>query len=265
MPNARLASRLLALLPVGLLAGVAALAIGCTKEPAQVQLADTSNDRVGELERRLREIENQNSELRQAGAAAGLSQGSLGTMVIELNGRIRKLEGELAAAKASGGVATAPATDASGGSATPSTPSTVAFAPDASGAYTPEQVTSFRRLAEEVERQKNLEQQAERVKRELARAKVTLTPEQEAAVVGLQATYQEKMREVFRGGGFGASDEDRDQTRAKLETLRAQFDTELRGIVPASDADKIAEAMRRGFPGLFPRRMDGRAGMRNDD
>jgi hypothetical protein len=264
--SARRAPTFLAVLVLGAAAGVAVVSVGCSKEPGPVVVADSSGDRVGELERRIRELENQNSEARQAASAANLSGSTLGQQMIQLYARIKKLEDDLAAAKAAAGNASAAMTDASGGSTTPPVASggTLLVPPTDGGSFSDDQISTFRKLSDEVERRKNLEQQAERVRREIARAKITLTPAQEEAVIKLQASYNDKMRELFRGNGFGTSEDEREQSRAKVETIRTQFETDLHAIVPGSEGDRLAESMRRSFPGLFPRRVDGtRGGMRN--
>jgi hypothetical protein len=66
------------------------------------------------------------------------------------------------------------------------------------------------------------------------------------------------MRDLFRNG-FGTTEADRQASLDKREALRSQYEMDIRSLVPATEADKIVEAMRRGWPGFFPRRMDGRA------
>jgi hypothetical protein len=93
---------------------------------------------------------------------------------------------------------------------------------------------------------------------------VNLTPEQEAAVLRLQQTYAAKMREIFRSG-MGNNEAERAASLAQRDALRTQYEGELRNVVPAADADKIVEAMRRGWPGCFPRRTDRRGAAGADD
>jgi DNA repair exonuclease SbcCD ATPase subunit len=261
MSNSRPFRSALVSIALGGLAGGAVLASGgCSKEAGQVQVADGAlSDRVAELERQLRDSQNLSQKASHSADAANLSGATIGDQMSQLNARINKLENELATAKsalAAKEASTGAAADAP--STTTTTGAPLLAAPTDGTTYSDEQIAAFRKLSDEVERRKTLEAQAKRVRTELERAKVSLTPQQEEAVVKLQAAYQDKMRELFSAGGFGANDDDREARRTKMESLRTQFETDLRTIVPGGDADKIVDTMRRGFPGLFPRRENGR-------
>ena len=169
----------------------------------------------------------------------------------EAQDRVKALEERLAALPA----ATAPGgTAPTDGSPAPLGASTVppAWTAGPDGSYTEEQLTAFGKLADEVQKRKDAAAMAERVKRELARAGVSLTPDQEAAVLKLQQSYREKMQDLFKNG-FGTNEAERNAAMEKRDALKNQFESDLRSSVPASEADKIVEAMKRGWPGFFPR------------
>ncbi len=120
--------------------------------------------------------------------------------------------------------------------------------------WTEEEIVHFQALLDEVERRKEVERNADRVRSALNRMGVALLPEQEKAVLALVTSYQQKMREVFRGG-FGRTDEDRKAATEKVEALRVSWEKDLRALLPQAEADKIMEGMgRNGFPGFMPRR-----------
>ena len=248
-------------LAVGAAAGAAFLYTGgCSKEPSSVQVADGAlSDRVAELERQLRDSQNESQKASRSADAANLSGASIGDQMTQLNARINKLETELAEAKAALGAKPAAPADGTtvvpAAATEPSTPVGSLLTPVAGpSSFSDTQIDTFRKLSDEVERRKNLEAQAKRVRAEIERAKVTLTPAQEDAVIRLQASYQDRMREIFSRDGLGTTDADREERRSKMDALKTQFETDLRSIVPSSDADKLVDSMRRGFPGLFPRR-----------
>jgi hypothetical protein len=243
--------------------GATGASLAACSKPAEVVPADAAS------EARFAELEKEMEDLRKAREASGLAASVTGNeasdlrrTIVELQDKVRGLEARLAAvpAVAAAGAPSGEATEPGAAPAHPlPSPATIAPAPD--GTFTNDQVANFRKLQEEADRRKSEEAQAERIKRELARAGVSLTAEQEAAVLSLQKAYATKMRDVFRGGP-GANDADRQAAMLQRDALRTQYETDLRALVPSQDADKIVEAMRRGWPGFFPRRnMDrGRAG-----
>lgn len=257
------AARLLA--PV--LAGVAALALpGCSDKPAAVTPVDSvSAERFEALEKEFRAIKEERDSLLHGASVSSSEALSLAQKLREVQDRLAELEAKQAAAHAAGPAA--PGTTAStGGPAAPATDTSlppvvgIPIPPDSTSPFSEEQLSAFRRMSDEVDRRKNLEQQAKRLKDDLTRVGVTLTPDQEAAVLRIQQGYTEKMRELYRNGG-GATDADRQSLVAKRDELRNQYANDIRAAVPAAEADKIVEAMKRGWPGFFPRRTDGRPGM----
>ena len=92
-----------------------------------------------------------------------------------------------------------------------------------------------------------------------------LTPEQEAAVLRLQRDFAKKRNEAMRSARVdGSGSGDANELRTKVESLRAEFETSVRAAVPAAEADKIVEAMKKGYPGFFPRMRDGRDARRGN-
>ncbi len=233
---------------------------GCTKE-TQVQPADTlSSAQLSEIEKKVSSLIAERDGAKLAAGIADSEAVVLRKNLSEMQERMKALEAQLAQVAAAAGKAPVAPTDSGsgGGGATP-----VPGVPLPTGsevAFTEEQISAFRKISDEVQKRKDAEAAAERVKRELSRAGVTLTPEQEAAVIKLQAQYSDKMRDLFRGG-FGTSEADRQAMMDKRDALRTGFESDLRSQIPPAEADKIVEAMKRGWPGFFPRRSDVRPGM----
>jgi hypothetical protein len=245
-------------LPLVLGAVVGALGItSCNEKSHDVVAPEAASS--GDLERRIRELEAERDADKHAAQAAGLENQTQAQTIAQLAQRLKALEEKNAAlVAATGSTGSAPAT-----SATPSAPVALLAPPASDGSFSDDQLATFRKLWDAADKQKNMEQQADRVKKRLAAAGVSLTPQQEEAVVKLQANYQERMREIFREG-FAAGGDQTGQ-RAKLDELRGQFETDLRSVVPAGDADKIVATMKQSFPQFFPggrsERPTGRGGM----
>jgi hypothetical protein len=117
------------------------------------------------------------------------------------------------------------------------------------------QIQSFRLLQEEVERRKDLERRTQRVKQQLDRLKIGLSPSVEQAVIDRTLAHQTEVQALFRGG-FGRSEEERTENTAKLETLRSGYEADLRRMVSDEHADKVVEALGRAFPGFVRRSVD---------
>ncbi len=233
--------------------------VACSKSPEDQPSDVASESRIADLEKKVADLTQQKQGSDLAAGVSGSETKDVRRTLDDLRHENQDLKDRLKAledriAKAGSGAA-ATGTDAAGAPA----PTPTTFLPTSDGTFSEDQVAAFRKLSDEVQRRRDAEAQAERVKRELSRAGVTLTPDQEAAVLRLQQTYAEKMRDIFRNG-FGTTDAERQATMDKREALRSQFESDLRATVPASEADKIVEAMRRGWPGFFPRRSDARAG-----
>ena len=231
------------LAPVLLALGLAA----CSDKPATVTPSDsTSAERVDALEREIRAMRDDQSALR--GTTVLSSEGlALATRMKDLQNRINELETKnaaLAAALPATGTPSAAGTASTGSG--PTFPSSVGvpIPTDLTQPIPTETIAAFRRISDEVDKIKTAEQQAKRLKDDLTRAGVTLTADQEAALAKVQSSYSEKIRELYRNGG-GATDADRTALVAQRDAIRAQFETEIRQVVPASEADKIVETMSR--------------------
>jgi hypothetical protein len=101
---------------------------------------------------------------------------------------------------------------------------------------------------EQVERIRDHERRVNQEKARLARVEVTLTPQQEESVIAV--TLQHRAKERERGRELlsrpGVTREDREALYAEL---RVEYVRELEKVVPASDAERIAETMvRPRFP-----------------
>jgi hypothetical protein len=186
-----------------------------------------------------------------AASAAELEGQGLAQSVADLRRRIAALEARADAPTASAGQAPTsdPTSDSSAPAPTPAIVSILAPA-GADGSFSDEQIAAFRRISDEMQRRRDVEQQRERLQQDLETAGVTLTPQQEEAVLKLQTDYTANARALFRGG-FGATDAERQATRAKVTALRTQFESDLRAQVPGAAADQIIQSMARtpGFGG----------------
>ena len=247
------------------LAGLA-LSLGataCTKAPEPQVVDAVTRDEFQELRRDVSKLLDSYEAANRAAGVAGLEASDLGARLMRIDARMKALEDGQAQAKNAGGATgtdpAAPSGASDGSAADPLVPP--GASPSADVPFTEEQVAVARRIIDEVDRRKEQERNEERVKQALTRISVSLTPDQEKAVTALVTTYQQKMRDVFRGG-FGRSDDERRVATEKVEALRASWENDLRNIVPAADADKVMEGMgRNGFPGFMPRRMgDGTRG-----
>lgn len=248
-------------LPLVLVLAAAGLA-ACSKSPEPVTGEGANEARVAELERVVRELQAERDGTLRAAGADGVEKTTLGRTVGELKdqvqaqrAKIEELERRLATAAA--GAAGPDAGGAADGATPAPMPST--FEPSSDGSFSPAQVATFRRIYDEMQKQRDAEQQLDNLRKALARAEVKLTPEQEASVVRLQREFGDKRQELFASARTdGAGSGDMNDVRAKIETLRAEFETNVRAVVPAAEADKVVEALKRGYPGFFPRPRDGR-------
>ena len=236
------------------LAFAAVLAVGGCTKPAEVQPSEgLSQERFDALEKRLQTLEQERDAAVKSAGAAGLEAQNMTQVLADLRSRLKAVEERAVAAPAAmsseGGTSSLPA----------SVPGTVLIPAASDGTFSEEQIAVFAKISDEVQKRKDAIQQADRVRRMLKSAGLTLSAQQEEAVIRLQAQYQQKMREVYQGG-FGTSDAERQETRDKLQALRGQWETDLRSQLPAAEADQVVESMSRGFPGVFPRRIDGRTG-----
>ncbi len=235
-----------------LAAGVALSLTGCSEKPVSVAPIDSvSAERVEALEKEFRAIKAERDSLLHGASVSSSEAMALASKLKEVQDRLAELEARQAAAAVAPGTAPAGGSTA-GGPATPIPPVVgIPIPADATSPFSEEQLGAFRRMSDEVDRRKMLEQQAKRLKDDLTRAGVTLTPDQEAAVLKIQQGYTDKMRELYRNGG-GATDADRQALVAKRDELRNEYANEIRAAVPASEADKIVEATNR-MGGFRPR------------
>ena len=235
------------------------LALAACDQPTQVVPAEGPvSDRISQLEKEVKTLKDERDAAQRAGDAAGLEAQSLGQMLASLGHRLKTLEEAKAAAPAVPAMSGEGGASPAGGPATAGGPVGIApMLPD--GTFSDEQITAFRRIEDEVQKRKRDEEQAKRLKQFLTSAGITLQPATEQALQKLRASYGEKMQEILREGlGMGSNDAERQERRDKIETLRKQFETDIRAVVPQADADKIVEGMLR--TGSFPRRTD-RTGM----
>ena len=248
-----------------LLAGSGAAAtVACSQ--GDVAGVDTTSADIERQELRveLQRVKEEVAALRRVIGVGDAETANFAQALAKRADQVARLESEVTALKAqvARGVASASSSDGDGnGESVPVVP---AFQPAPDGTFTEEQLATFGKIFDEHQKKREMEQQLTRLRQELTKASITLTPEQEAAVVRLQKQYQERRTELYRSAqGQMQSDVERQALRAKTEELRAQFETEIRAAMPASEADKVVEALKRGYPGFFPRtdRMDIRPGM----
>jgi DNA repair exonuclease SbcCD ATPase subunit len=237
--------------PWPLLASLCLLA-ACSAEPDPVVVSDDDSERIQALGRKVQELE---AELR-ANVVGDREAAELRKRLGDMEREVRSLREQLAAAP------TRPAGTEPGPAPTdPSTsgPGPQPYVPPApagsDGSFSEDQIASFRRLEEEVNRRKEIEQRTQRIKTQLERAQVSLSPEVETAVISRTLSQQEAVQKVFRAG-FGRTDAERAENTEKLEGMRAEYERDIRGIVPGDSADKVVEALGRAFPGTL-RRIDG--------
>jgi hypothetical protein len=107
---------------------------------------------------------------------------------------------------------------------------------------------------DEVDKIRDHERRVEQERTRLARAEVSLTPAQTDSVIAL--TLEHRTREQERGRALvskpgGVTREERE---ALMTELRGEYVRSLEKVVPASDAERIADAMVR------PRFLPGRRG-----
>jgi hypothetical protein len=227
---------------------------GCSDGGDQpVVVADEgTNERLNQMSRRLQELE------------ADIRVNIVGTREAEdLRDRVADLERELADLKEGGGAGASAGTSATAPPATgastspgerPAAEPYVPPAPDSgsTGVYSEEQIASFRKLQEEVDRRKDAEQRAERVRRQLGRAQVSLSEEETKAVIDRTIAHENEVRTLLRGG-FGRTDEERADVQKKIEDLRGIYERDLRSIVRSDSADKVIETLGRANPGILRR------------
>lgn len=250
---ARLTPVLLALT----VAGAAAFPVACSK-PAEVAPSDSATEAaVAELQKEVRALREEKEATLRAAGVTGAEHRTLLDAVADLRDEVKRLKEQAVVA---GGASTAtPAMDGVGGGSTAAgsaAPVPTTLLPQGDGTYSDEQIAAFGKIYDEVVRRRDEEQQRERLRQNLAQAGVTLTPEQEATMMRLQKQFQEKRQELFastRGAGRPQSEADQQAMRTKFEELRATFESDIRASVPAAEGDKIVEAMKRNYPGFFPR------------
>jgi hypothetical protein len=243
----RLAAACLVAAAAGLIAAVGA----CSREPDPVVVADDgAAERVQALNRRVQELE---AEVRAS--IVGTREAA------ELRKRFGEMERELAALReglaGSGPAETAPSTGEPASGPTEVRPAYEPPTGSSGEVFSEEQIASFRRLQEEVDRRKEVEQRSERVKNQLKRASITLSPEHEKAVIDRTVAHEDAVRKLARGG-FGRTEDERAEMSKKLEELRVVYEQDLRGIVPPESADKVVEALGRAFPGFVRRQVGDR-------
>jgi hypothetical protein len=196
-----------------------------------------------------------------------------GTGFEELVRRIEALEARLAASPsrtadvrvvpdASGGGTPAPETPAavegtSTGTPPLADPALAGIGDPKNPRIDPQTLEWFRAGMDEVDRIRDQERRVAQEKARLARVELSLTPQQEEAVIA--ATLQHRTREQERGRALmsrqGVTREDREALQGELRT---EYVRELEKLVPAADAEKIADGMVR--PRFMPNRRAERRG-----
>ena len=236
-------------------AAVVAASAACSK-PVEVAPADaTTEAAVAELRREVRALREEKEATLRAAGVTGAEHRTLVDAVADLRDEVKRLK-ERATTAPAGAAVGATDGDAAGSSARSAPLMPTTLLPQGDGTYAEEQVAAFGKLYDEVVRRRDEEQQRDRLRQNLAQAGVTLTPEQEASMMRLQKQFQEKRQELFaatRGSGRPQTETDQQTMRTKFEELRATFETDIRASVPAAEGDKIVEAMKRNYPGFFPR------------
>lgn len=249
-------ARLTPVLLAVVVAGAASVPLACSK-PAEVASVDSAATEaaIAELQREVRTLREEREATLRATGVSGSEHRSLVDAVAELRDEVKRLK-DAAAAAAAAPAPTAAAGMSNGDPGAGAAPVLPTFLAQGDGTYTPEQLDAFGKIYDEVVRRRDEAQQLDRMRQNLAQAGVTLTPEQEAAMMKLQKQFQEKRQELLaatRGSGRPQSEADQQAMRTKFEELRTSFETDVRAAVPAADADKIVEAMKRSYPGFFPR------------
>jgi hypothetical protein len=229
------------------------LALAACSEPAKVQpSADPALlSRIDELEHRLREMEDANELSVNTGVGQGLQAQSTSERLMRVEKALADLQRGGAVVKSGDAPPreTDPAPSAGNGS-------DVKMAPLPADQPIPEeQIAWYRRLEEEVRRRRAEEQQIERFKRDISRSKAVLTPEQEAAVIKLESAYTQQVRDLYRTTSQDGQ-VDREAMNAKRQSLFADFETQVRAAIPASEADKLLTTLQernRSMYGGTPR------------
>jgi hypothetical protein len=132
----------------------------------------------------------------------------------------------------------------------------------ADGTFTAEQIDYFDGLMHAVEQRRQSRAEQDRLHDVLTRAGLTLTADEEKAVLTVQRDYQKKRQEIFSGlgmqrrGGAMQSDADRSEFRSRLEELQVAHEANLRAALAGMEAekvDRIVAAFKQSYPGFFPR------------
>jgi hypothetical protein len=257
MPRFRLLVPAVVLLGAG-----AAIPLACSKAPDVGAVDSVSESRLADLEKKVHDLNAENEAAQRALGATGTEHGSLARAVGDMRDELRRLKEEVAsrgsAAMGSGPDGAPSGTPSDGGAAGTSGGSLGTFAPASDGTYAPEVVENFDKLWEVAQKRRTEKLERENLHNALARAEVTLTPDQEALVLKLNREYSEKRQELFatmRGarGGAMQSDADRNEVRTKLEALQVQHETDLRAALPVADVEKVVAAIKQSYPGFLPR------------
>jgi hypothetical protein len=242
--------------PVGRAAPALAclLALAACSDQAKVQpSADAALlARLDEVEQRLREMEEASELAVHAGSGQGLQAQSTSDRLLRMEKALDDLRRASAVAKTGDAPpAGQPESETGTGDGT-----AARLEPIPADQPLPEdQIAWYRRLEEEVRRRRAEEQQIERFKRDIARSKAVLTPEQEAAVIQLETAYTKKVRELY-ATRTGDASVDRTAMNEKRAVLFSEFETQVRAAVPASEADKLLSTLQernRAFYGGTPR------------
>lgn len=247
-------------LALALAGGGVALGTSCSKAPDAVPTPDAATEAaIAELRREVQAMKEERDSALRATGVSGAEHRTLVQAVGDLRDELKRVQAELAAVPKTAAPASTGSSDPGPGARYPAP-----FAANNDGTYPEEVVTSFGKIYDELLRRRDEEQQRDRLRKGLAQAGVTLTADEEAALMRLQKSFQEKRQELFSGmrGAGAPTDADQQVMRTKMEELRTQFESDIRASVPTAQADKIVEAMKRNYPGFFPRPDRGDRSMR---
>lgn len=209
---------------------------------------------VAELQREVAALKAERDATLKAAGITGSEHRTLVQAVADLRDEIARLKSRPAPDGTPAASAAPGATSDERGAPTPRLPTT--FFPQSDGSFNEEQIVAFRALEDAVRQRREEEQQRARLRESLEAQGVQLTAAQQEALLRLQREFGDKRNALVQSQrtlGRASGDPDADVLRAKFEELRTQHLNDVRAVVPPGEADKVVEALRRSYPGFFPR------------
>lgn len=237
----------------------AALALAACSPPNEVPPAvdPALGSTVAELQREVAALKAERDATLKAAGITGTEHRTLVQAVADLRDEVDRLKQRPSAGAPSSGATsgtTSGATTDDRDAPTPRLPTT--FLPQNDGSFNEEQIVAFRALEDAVRQRREEEQQRSRLRESLEAQGVQLTAAQQEALLRLQREFGDKRNALVQSQrtlGRASGDPDAEVLRAKFEELRTQHLNEVRAVVPPAEADKVVEALRRSYPGFFPR------------